>query len=70
MLEPVDRDAILVNVAIKDGNKGYHVIIEIFSVLSPKEVLAVRHAYLNRYKHSLEEDAAAHTSSHLRQASH
>ncbi|CAJ2657419.1 unnamed protein product [Trifolium pratense] len=66
MLEPADRDAVLANVAIKDGNKG-HVIIEIVSVLSPEEVLAMRRAYHNRYKHSLEEDVAAHTTGHLRQ---
>jgi hypothetical protein len=70
MLEPADRDAVLANVAIKDGNKGYHVIIEIVSVLSPEEVLAMRRAYHNRYKHSLEEDVAAHTSGHLRQVRH
>lgn len=70
MLEPADRDAVLVNVAIKDGNKGYNVIVEIVCVLSPEEVLAMRRAYQNRYKHSLEEDVAAHTTGHLRQASH
>lgn len=67
MLEPADRDAVLANVAIKDGSKSYHVIIEIVSVLSPEEVLAMRRAYHNRYKHSLEEDLAAHTTGHLRQ---
>jgi len=70
MLEPAERDAVLANVAIKDGSKSYHVIIEIVSVLSPEEVLAMRRAYHNRYKHSLEEDLAAHTTGHLRQASH
>ena len=27
MLEPADRDAVLANVAIKNGSKGYHVIV-------------------------------------------
>lgn len=70
MLEPAERDAVLANVAIKDGSKGYHVIIEVVSVLSPEEVLALRRAYHNRYKHSLEEDVASHTTGHLRQASY
>nr|AFK41857.1 unknown [Lotus japonicus] len=65
-LEHADRDAVLINVVIKSG-KNYHVIVEISSVLSPEELFAVRRAYLNRYKHSLEEDVAAHTSGHLRQ---
>ncbi|KAL2581705.1 hypothetical protein AAZV13_15G199100 [Glycine max] len=66
ILEPADRDAVLANVAIKNG-KNYNVIVEIATILSPEELLAVRRAYLNRYKHSLEEDVAAHTSGHLRQ---
>ncbi|RZB65997.1 Annexin-like protein RJ4 isoform A [Glycine soja] len=66
LLEPADRDAVLANVAIKNG-KNYNVIVEIATILSPEELLAVRRAYLNRYKHSLEEDVAAHTSGHLRQ---
>ncbi|KAE9592731.1 putative annexin [Lupinus albus] len=64
--EPADRDAVLVHVALKSG-KNYHIIVEISSVLSPEELLAVRRAYLHRYKRSLEEDVASHTSGHLRQ---
>jgi len=59
----------LANVAIKSINKDYHVIVEIASVLQPQELLAVRHAYQLRYKHSLEEHVAAHTSGYHRQAS-
>lgn len=66
ILEPADRDAVLANVVIKSG-KNYHVIVEISTVLSPEEFLAVRRAYLHRYKRSLEEDVASHTSGHLRQ---
>ncbi|KAI9115466.1 hypothetical protein K1719_013785 [Acacia pycnantha] len=65
-LEPSDRDAVLAHVVIMEG-KNYHVIAEIATVLSPEELLAVRRAYLLRYKHSLEEDVAATTSGHLRQ---
>ncbi|CAL0303571.1 unnamed protein product [Lupinus luteus] len=66
ILEPADRDAVIANVALKSG-KNYYVIVEISSVLSPEELLAVRRAYLDRYKRSLEEDIASHTSGHLRQ---
>ncbi|KAK7317343.1 hypothetical protein RJT34_01481 [Clitoria ternatea] len=66
ILEPADRDAVLANVAIKSG-KSFHVIVEIATVLSSEELLAVRRAYLHRFKHSLEEDVAAHTTGHLRQ---
>ncbi|KAJ1413544.1 Annexin [Sesbania bispinosa] len=66
ILEPADRDAVLINVVIKSG-KNFHVIVEISSVLSPEELFAVRRAYLHRYKRSVEEDVAAHTSGHLRQ---
>ena len=45
MLQPADRDAVLVNVAIKNGTKDYHVIAEIACVLSAEELLAVRRAY-------------------------
>ncbi|XP_038689592.1 annexin-like protein RJ4 [Tripterygium wilfordii] len=66
MLDPADRDAVLANVAIKKGSSEYHVIVEIACVLSPDELLAVRKAYQVRYKHSLEEDLASHTSGDLR----
>jgi len=67
MLEPADRDAVLANVAIKSGSKGYHVIVEIACVLSSEELLAARRAYHNRYKRSLEEDVATNTTGDLRQ---
>lgn len=58
ILDPVDRDAVLANVAIRKTSP--HVIVEISCVHSPEELLAVRRAYQLRYKHSLEEDVAAH----------
>ncbi|KAI5421216.1 annexin-like protein RJ4 [Lathyrus oleraceus] len=66
ILEPADRDAVLANVALKSG-KNYNVVVEIASILSPEELFNVRRAYIKRYKHSLEEDLATHTSGHLRQ---
>ncbi|XP_059645724.1 annexin-like protein RJ4 [Cornus florida] len=64
ILDPVDRDSVLVNVAIKQSD--YLAIIEISCIRSPEELLAVKRAYQSRYKHSLEEDLAAHTTGDLR----
>ncbi|KAJ7982328.1 Annexin [Quillaja saponaria] len=66
ILEPADRDAVLANVAIKNAKKDHHVIVEIACIHSPEELLAVRRAYHNRYKRSLEEDVAVHTTGDLR----
>lgn len=67
VLDPEDRDAVLANVAIRKSG-DYHVIVEIACVLSSEELLAVRRAYHARYKHSLEEDLAAHTTGDIRKA--
>ncbi|KAM1124450.1 hypothetical protein ACFX2B_039376 [Malus domestica] len=66
ILDPADRDAVLAHVAIKKSECNYNVIIEIATILSPEELLAVRKAYQVRYKHSLEEDLAAHTTGDIR----
>ncbi|PSS09938.1 Annexin-like protein [Actinidia chinensis var. chinensis] len=66
MLDPADRDAILANVAINQSTTDYRVIIELSCINSPEELLAVKRAYHARYKQSLEEDLAAHTSGDLR----
>ncbi|KAJ6414441.1 hypothetical protein OIU84_003439 [Salix udensis] len=65
VLDPEDRDAVLANVAIRKSG-DYHVIVEIACVLSSEELLVVRRAYHDRYKHSLEEDLAAHTTGDIR----
>ncbi|KAF4396589.1 hypothetical protein G4B88_028903, partial [Cannabis sativa] len=62
ILDPVDRDAVLAHVAIKKSEVDFKVLIEISCIYSPEELLGVRRAYQNRYKHSLEEDLASHTS--------
>ncbi len=67
MLDPADRDAVLANVAIRDGGSDYSVIIELACINTPDELLAVKRAYQARYKHSLEEDVAANAPSDLRQ---
>ncbi|XP_043691778.1 annexin-like protein RJ4 [Telopea speciosissima] len=66
MLDPPDRDAVLVNVALKHSIPDYRVIAEIACVRSPEELLAVKRAYHLRYKRSLEEDVAAHTEGDCR----
>ncbi|KAK2636901.1 hypothetical protein Ddye_031693 [Dipteronia dyeriana] len=67
ILDPADRDAVLANVAIRKlVNPDYHVVLEIACTRSPEELLAVRRAYHARYKRSLEEDVAAHTTGDIR----
>ncbi|XAR54449.1 hypothetical protein NMG60_11029580 [Bertholletia excelsa] len=66
MLDPEDRDAVLANVALKQTNTDYRVIVELSLIYSSEELLAVKRAYQARYKHSLEEDLAARTSGNLR----
>ncbi|CAK7330571.1 unnamed protein product [Dovyalis caffra] len=65
-LEPADRDAVLVNAALKKAKPDYRVIVETACVASPENLLAVKRAYRFRYKHSLEEDVAFHTKGDIR----
>ena len=65
-LDPADRDAVLANLAIKKAECDYNVIIEISCVRCPEELLAVRRAYQLRYKCSLEENLAQHTTGDIR----
>ncbi|XP_057976604.1 annexin-like protein RJ4 [Malania oleifera] len=65
ILDPAERDAVLANVAITKS-VDYHVIVEIACVYCPEELLAVRRAYQSRYKRSLEEDVASHTTGAIR----
>ncbi|KAI3697680.1 hypothetical protein L6452_30776 [Arctium lappa] len=65
-LDPADRDAVLANVALRKENRDHRVIIELSCTLSPEELFSVKRAYQCRYKRSLEEDIASHTSSDLR----
>ncbi|XP_072997147.1 annexin-like protein RJ4 isoform X1 [Typha latifolia] len=62
MFEPVEREAIMANIAVKSKTVDYQVIIEIACVNSPNDLLAVKQAYQMRYKRSLEEDIASHTT--------
>ncbi|RZS25582.1 hypothetical protein BHM03_00058805 [Ensete ventricosum] len=67
IFDPIEREAVMNCVALK-RTFNYQVIIEIACVNSPKELLAVKEAYHARYKHSLEEDVAAHTVGDFRKA--
>ncbi|XP_058194921.1 annexin-like protein RJ4 [Rhododendron vialii] len=60
VLDPFDRDAVLANVALKESNPDYHVIVELSCIYSPEELLAVKRVYQARYHHCLEEDLASH----------
>ncbi|KHN21299.1 Annexin-like protein RJ4 [Glycine soja] len=55
MLQPADRDAVLVNVAIKNGTKDYHVIAEIACVLSAEELLALLVGLVTSYRYEGDE---------------
>ncbi|KAK4414533.1 Annexin-like protein RJ4 [Sesamum alatum] len=67
VLDPEDRDAVLLHVAItKKPVPDYPVIIEISCIQSPEEFLATKRGYQARYKRSLEEDVAQHTSGDIR----
>ncbi|KZV54440.1 hypothetical protein F511_09755 [Dorcoceras hygrometricum] len=68
ILDPHDRDAVLLHVAIKKSPVlDYRVVVEISCIRSPEELLAIKRAYQIRFKHSVEEDLAQHTTAHIRQ---
>lgn len=66
VLDPVERDAILIHEALKKGKPDYNLVAEIVCIKSPEELLAVKRAYHKIYKHALEEDVASHTSGKIR----
>ncbi|CAH1440298.1 unnamed protein product [Lactuca virosa] len=65
-LDPADRNAVLASVALRKEHRDYRVIIELSCTLSPEELDDVKHSYQCRFKRSLEEDIASHTSDDLR----
>ncbi|KAJ4764738.1 Annexin [Rhynchospora pubera] len=66
MLDPIERDATLVNGAVKKWAPHDRVLVEIAVTRTANELLAVRKAYQEKYKKSLEEDVAAHTTGDFR----
>ncbi|KAK4434196.1 Annexin D1 [Sesamum alatum] len=65
-LDPPERDAYLANEATKRWTSSNQVLVEIACTRSPKELLLAREAYHARFKRSLEEDVAYHTSGDFR----
>ncbi|KAJ8471783.1 hypothetical protein OPV22_026126 [Ensete ventricosum] len=65
-LDPADRDAQLANEALRRWNPSNRVLIEIACTRNSSELFDVRRAYHLRYKRSLEEDVAKHTTGDFR----
>ncbi|XP_075523152.1 annexin Gh1-like [Primulina tabacum] len=65
-LDPLERDAYIANEATKRWTSSNQVLVEIACARSPKELLLARDAYHIRFKRSLEEDVAYHTTGDFR----
>ncbi|XP_030545248.1 annexin Gh1-like [Rhodamnia argentea] len=65
-LDPAERDAYLANEATKRWTSSNQVLMEIACTRSPQRLLLARQAYHARYKKSLEEDVAHHTTGDFR----
>lgn len=64
--EPAERDAYLANEATKRWTSSNQVLMEIACTRTSDELLLARRAYHARYKKSLEEDVAHHTTGDFR----
>lgn len=65
-LTPAERDAYLANEATKRFTSSNWVLMEIACTRSSRDLFAAKQAYHARYKKSLEEDVAYHTSGDFR----
>ncbi|KAM7529268.1 hypothetical protein LguiB_032678 [Lonicera macranthoides] len=65
-LHPAERDAYLANEATKRLTSNNWVLLEIACTRSPSDLFMARKAYHARYKKSLEEDVAYHTTGDVR----
>jgi annexin A7/11 len=65
-LDPAERDAFLANQATKMLTSSNSTIAEIASTRSSLDLLKAKQAYQARFKKSLEEDVAYHTSGDIR----
>ena len=65
-LDPPERDALLANEATKKWTSNNQVLMEIACTRSANQLLHARQAYHSRYKKSLEEDVAQHTTGDFR----
>ncbi|CAO2837368.1 unnamed protein product [Amaranthus hypochondriacus] len=66
VLDPIERDAILIHEALDKGKPNYSLVVEIVSTKLPEELLTVKRAYHKVYKRALEEDVASHTNGKIR----
>ncbi|XP_065877107.1 annexin D8 [Euphorbia lathyris] len=64
--DSADRDAMIGYEALQKATPDYRALVEISCSKSPEDLLAMKRAYRFRYKHSLEEDVASHTTGHIR----
>lgn len=65
-LEPAERDAYLAKESTKMFTANNWVLVEIACTRPALELFKVKQAYQARYKTSLEEDVAYHTSGNIR----
>ncbi|XP_010268092.1 PREDICTED: annexin D1 [Nelumbo nucifera] len=65
-LDPTDRDAFLANEATRKWKATNQVLLEIACTRTSNELLSARQAYHARFKRSLEEDVAYHTTGDFR----
>ncbi|WJX23295.1 hypothetical protein P8452_12515 [Trifolium repens] len=65
-MDAAERDAILINEALKKATRDYKVIIEIACTRNSEELLAIKRSYQSLYKHCLEEDVASQTIGDVR----
>lgn len=65
-LDPAERDAYLANEATKKWTSSNQVLMEIASTRSSRQLLLARQAYHVRFKRSIEEDVAYHTTGDFR----
>ncbi|KAJ4966385.1 hypothetical protein NE237_018234 [Protea cynaroides] len=65
-LDPAERDALLANESTKKWTASNQVIMEIACTRSSHELFLVRQAYHARFKRSIEEDVAHHTTGDFR----
>ncbi|KAK9111050.1 hypothetical protein Scep_018569 [Stephania cephalantha] len=65
-VDPAERDAILAHDAARKWHSNNQVLLEIACTRSSLELFAVKQAYHARFKRSLEEDVAYHTTGDFR----
>lgn len=65
-LDPAERDAFLANEATKKWTASNQVLVEIACARSSHELLLAKQAYHARFKKSIEEDVAHHTTGDFR----